>query len=160
MLERAALLSPREGFIVDSLGWAYYLLKDYPKSVIVLENAVALDPGSAVINDHLGDAYWRVGRKREARFQWAKALGLKDDFPDNDRKRVEMKLEKGLDAVGDKIVLPDRKIQREKIRKIEMTAVSVQAPAKVNLYLHVTGRRGDGYHCWTACLFLLRTGTS
>lgn len=114
MLERAALLSPREGFIVDSLGWAYYLLKDYPKSVIVLENAVALDPGSAVINDHLGDAYWRVGRKREARFQWAKALGLKDDFPDNDRKRVEMKLEKGLDAVGDKIVLPDRKNSKGK----------------------------------------------
>lgn len=114
MLERAALLSPREGFIVDSLGWAYYLLKDYPKSVIVLENAVALDPGSAVINDHLGDAYWRVGRKREARFQWAKALGLKDDFPDNDRKRVEMKLEKGLDSVGDKVVLQDRKNSKGK----------------------------------------------
>ncbi len=114
MLERAALLSPREGFIVDSLGWAYYLLKDYPKSVTVLENAVALDPGSAVINDHLGDAYWRVGRKREARFQWAKALGLKDDFPDNDRKRVEMKLEKGLDSVGDKMVLQDRKASKEK----------------------------------------------
>ena len=107
-------MAAAEGFIVDSLGWAYYLLKDYPKSVIVLENAVALDPGSAVINDHLGDAYWRVGRKREARFQWAKALGLKDDFPDNDRKRVEMKLEKGLDSVGDKVVLPDQKNSKGK----------------------------------------------
>ncbi|MGN1079315.1 MAG: hypothetical protein ACI4TE_03990 [Alphaproteobacteria bacterium] len=114
MLERAALLSPREGFIADSLGWAYYLLKDYPKSDVVLENAVALDPGSAVINDHLGDVYWRVGRKREARFQWAKALGLKDDFPDNDRKRVELKLEKGLDSVGDKVVLPDRNTSKGK----------------------------------------------
>ncbi len=27
-----------------------------------------------------------------------------------------------------------------------MSVVSVQAPAKVNLYLHVTGRRPDGYH--------------
>lgn len=27
-----------------------------------------------------------------------------------------------------------------------MTTVSVTAPAKVNLYLHVTGRRADGYH--------------
>lgn len=117
MLERAVLLSPREGFIADSLGWAYYLLKDYPKSVAVLENAVYLNPGSAVINDHLGDAYWRVGRKREARFQWSKALDLKDDFPDNDRKRVEMKLEKGLDSVGDKLVLSDRKPVKEKKRK-------------------------------------------
>ncbi len=114
MLERAALLSPREGFIVDSLGWAYYLLKEYPKAVAVLESALFLNPGSAVINDHLGDAYWRVGRKREARFQWGKALSMKDDFPDNDRKRVELKLEKGLDAVGDKIFLPDRDVIRSK----------------------------------------------
>ena len=27
-----------------------------------------------------------------------------------------------------------------------MTFVSVNAPAKVNLYLHVTGKRADGYH--------------
>lgn len=27
-----------------------------------------------------------------------------------------------------------------------MTAITVEAPAKVNLYLHVTGKRDDGYH--------------
>ena len=108
MLERAALLAPREGFVADSLGWTYYLLKDYPKAVVILEHAVTLDPGSAVINDHLGDVYWRIGRKREARFQWEKALELTDDFPDNGRERVKMKLEKGLDVVGDKISLPKR----------------------------------------------------
>ena len=102
MLERAVFLSPREGFIVDSLGWAYYLLKDYAHAVTVLESAVAFDPGSGVINDHLGDAYWRVGRKREARFQWSRALSVKDDFTEGDRQRIENKLEKGLDAVGDK----------------------------------------------------------
>lgn len=102
MLERAAFLSPREGFIADSLGWAYYLLKDYARAADVLESAVTFDPGSGVINDHLGDAYWRIGRKREARFQWTKALSVKDDFAEGDRQRVEAKLEKGLDAVGDK----------------------------------------------------------
>ena len=109
MLEKAALLAPREGFVMDSLGWAYYLLEDYDHAVIVLERAVDLDPGSAVINDHLGDAYWRVGRKREARFQWSKSLALNDDFPENGRDRVKMKLEKGLDAVGDKVRLPKKK---------------------------------------------------
>ncbi len=105
MLETAAFLAPREGFVIDSLGWTYYLLKEYPKAVGILENAVALDPDSAVINDHLGDAYWRVGRKREARFQWTKALAMKDDFSGDGRARTEMKLEQGLDRVGDRLNL-------------------------------------------------------
>lgn len=120
MLERAALLAPREGFVVDSLGWTYYLLKEYEKAVVILENAVLLDPGSAVINDHLGDAYWRVGRYREARFQWSKALDLKDDFHDDGRRRVEMKLEKGLDVVGDKVSVPaqaTKKVKKKKNKK-------------------------------------------
>ncbi len=104
MLERAAIRAPNEGFIADSLGWAYYILKDYKRSVPVLETAVSLDPGSAVINDHLGDAYWRSGRKREARYQWRKALDVNDDFMPGDRARTEAKLEKGLDVVGDKVV--------------------------------------------------------
>ena len=117
MLERAAFLAPREGFIADSLGWTYYLLKEYDRSVAVLEKAVALDPGSGVINDHLGDAYWRVGREREARFQWTKALSVKDDFADGDRRRVEQKLEKGLTVVGDKISVPSASAPAPKTKK-------------------------------------------
>ena len=105
MLERALLKSPHDGFIADSLGWAYYMTKEFNKAVTVLELAVALDPASAVINDHLGDAYWRTGRKREARFQWEKSLDLNDDFSGNDRDRVRLKIEQGLDKVGDKIPL-------------------------------------------------------
>lgn len=109
MLERALLKSSQDGFIADSLGWAYYLTKEYDKAVTILELAVALDAGSGVINDHLGDAYWRSGRKREARFQWQKALDLNDDFAEGDRDRVRLKIEKGLDAVGDKISLTQEK---------------------------------------------------
>lgn len=117
MLERAAYMAPREGFIADSLGWAYYLMKDYVKAVPLLEKAVALDPGSGVINSHLGDAYWRVGRKREARFQWAKALSVKDDFEDNDLQRTKDKLEKGLDVVGDKVFISDSDASKNKNNK-------------------------------------------
>ena len=109
MLERALLKSSQSGAIADSLGWAYYLTKEYDKSVAILEIAVALDAGSGVINDHLGDAYWRSGRKREARFQWQKALDLNDDFSAGDRDRVRLKLDKGLDEVGDKISLTQEK---------------------------------------------------
>ena len=74
MLHRAVELRPEDGFIVDSLGWAYFRLGENDKAVTYLERAVELEPGDPVINDHLGDAYWRVGRTREARFQWQRAL--------------------------------------------------------------------------------------
>jgi Flp pilus assembly protein TadD len=74
MLHRAVELKPDDGYIVDSLGWAYFRLGEDDKAVTYLERAVELEPGDPVINDHLGDAYWRVGRTREARFQWQRAL--------------------------------------------------------------------------------------
>ena len=49
--------------MVDSLGWAYYRLGDYKQAVEQLERAVELEPADPDINDHLGDAYWRVGRR-------------------------------------------------------------------------------------------------
>lgn len=127
MLERALLKASQSGSIADSLGWAYYLTKEYDKAVTILEIAVALDAGSGVINDHLGDAYWRSGRKREARFQWRKALDLNDDFSAGDRDRVRLKLDKGLDAVGDKISLT-----QEKKDDAPADATAAKKPVKKN----------------------------
>ena len=60
-----------------------------------LERAVELKPVDPTINDHLGDAYWRVGRTLEARFQWSHARDLKPD-DENDLKKIEAKLKNGL----------------------------------------------------------------
>ncbi len=95
MLRKAVELSPRDGYIVDSLGWAYYRLGRYEDAVRELERAVELRPGDPVINDHLGDAYWKVGRKLEATFQWAHARDSKPE-PD-DLVRILWKIEHGLD---------------------------------------------------------------
>jgi tetratricopeptide (TPR) repeat protein len=98
MLHRAVNQRPEEGFIVDSLGWAYYQLGDFEQAVTYLERAVELQPTDPVLNDHLGDAYWRVGRKNEARFQWHRALSFK---PEAELvKPIEDKLENGLGAVA------------------------------------------------------------
>ena len=83
----------------------------------MLEAALTLSPASGVINDHLGDAYWRVGRKREARYQWAKALSVDDDFTGDDRARVKEKLDRGLDAVGDKVVVKTAPKKAKKVKK-------------------------------------------
>jgi hypothetical protein len=43
----------------------------------------------------LGDAYWKAGRRKEAGFQWKRALRL--DPPAEDRARIEQKLLGGFD---------------------------------------------------------------
>jgi tetratricopeptide (TPR) repeat protein len=79
MLEKARSLSPFDGYVVDSVGWAYYRLGRYPDAVKALENAIQLVPGDATVNEHLGDAYWKIGRKLDARFQWSHALAFGPD---------------------------------------------------------------------------------
>ncbi len=79
MLLRAVDRRPSDANIVDSLGWAYFLLKDYPNALIYMERAVDLMPSDVTVNDHLGDVYFRLGRKKEALFQWQRALTYKPD---------------------------------------------------------------------------------
>lgn len=74
MIEQAVALMPEDGYIVDSLGWAYYRTGQIGKAVETLERAAGLQPGDPVINDHLGDAYWMAGRRNEAVYQWRRAL--------------------------------------------------------------------------------------
>lgn len=95
MIRKAVSLRPDDGYIVDSLGWAYYRLGRYEDAVNELERAVELKPQDPVINDHLGDAYWKVGRKLEATFQWAHARDLKPE--PEDLPKIEKKLQSGLE---------------------------------------------------------------
>jgi Flp pilus assembly protein TadD len=79
MIQQAVKATPTDGFIVDSLGWAFYKLDRIPDAVSTLEQAVQLKPNDPQINDHLGDAYWKAGRKLEAHFQWNVAASLDPD---------------------------------------------------------------------------------
>lgn len=95
MVESAARQRPNDGAIIDSLGWALYRTGDNMGAVAALETAIGLLPQDPVINDHLGDAYWQVGRKREARFQWRRALLFKPETALV--TGIEKKLDSGLD---------------------------------------------------------------
>ena len=133
MIEKAVQRRPNDGAIVDSLGWVMLRQGQVADAVNTLERAVELEPEDASINGHLGDAYWAAGRKLEATYQWRRALTFNPE-PD-DAAKLEAKLQggpatdRGQRPVG---FVPDR--------------LTEAAPAKVNLYLHVTGRRDDGYH--------------
>ena len=94
MIKRSVEQRADDGYIVDSLGWAYYRLGNMEEAVKQLERAVELKPEDPTINDHLGDAYWRVERMLEARFQWSHARDLKPE--PEDLVKIEAKLKSGL----------------------------------------------------------------
>ncbi len=100
LIEDAVSKRPLDGHIVDSLGWVLYRLGDYEMAARVLERAVVLMPGDPVITDHYGDALWKAGYKREARFQWRQALTLK---PANEHaETLALKIDRGLEAAADR----------------------------------------------------------
>ncbi len=101
MIEKAVAAKPDSGAIVDSLGWVYFHLGDYGKAVDQLEHAAELEPADPDINNHLGDAYWRAGRKTEARFQWERVLTL--DPSAKLRDEVQGKLKDGLSVIPSRV---------------------------------------------------------
>jgi tetratricopeptide (TPR) repeat protein len=96
MIQSAVNQRPDDGYIVDSLGWAYYRTRRFEEAVSELERAVELRPEDPVINDHLGDAMWKNGRKREALFQWAHARDLEPE--EGNLAVILEKLQNGLPA--------------------------------------------------------------
>jgi tetratricopeptide (TPR) repeat protein len=99
MLSQAVIIAPNDSFIVDSMGWILFRMGDYGQAVKYLERAASLRPYHMVINDHLGDAYWKLGRQREAHYMWQRAS---DYYDDSDEEQVRMipethrKLKQGL----------------------------------------------------------------
>lgn len=72
-LSAAARLKPDSAAIMDSVGWANYRLGRNDVAIAQLEQAVSLDQAEPEIGEHLGDAYWRAGRRVDARYSWAAA---------------------------------------------------------------------------------------
>jgi tetratricopeptide (TPR) repeat protein len=99
MIRKAVELRPSDGYIIDSLGWAYYRLGRYDDAVRELERAIEKKAEDPTINDHLGDAYWRVGRRLEATFQWSHAIDLKP--VDSELVKIKAKMKDGLPDIDE-----------------------------------------------------------
>lgn len=93
LIRRASELSPDNASITDSLGWVHYVQGDVAEAIPILEQASRGDPDEPTINEHLGDAYWTAGRRRDARFAWRAALVTAED---DAAQRIRTKLEEGL----------------------------------------------------------------
>jgi tetratricopeptide (TPR) repeat protein len=97
MIEKAVAGDPEQGYIIDSLAWAFFKLGRYDEALEPMERASLLEPVDPLVTDHLGDVYWMVGRKLEAQFQWRRALSFSPT--EKDAIRIQRKLDVGLDVV-------------------------------------------------------------
>ena len=95
MLRHAVSLKENDGYIIDSLGWAYYAKKDYIKAEKFLREAVKLKPEDPVINDHYADSLWMLNKDIQARYVWKYVLSL-DDIKEELRDNVNNKLTFGI----------------------------------------------------------------
>ena len=78
MLEKAYEKENNDPYIIDSIGWAYYLIDDYIKAEQFLKRAVLLMPDDPIVNDHYGDILWKLDRKIQARYFWSTVLKMED----------------------------------------------------------------------------------
>lgn len=97
MLERAATLRPRDAEVSGALAWGYFRKGDVARALPLLERAARNAPASVSVNERLGDVYWTLGRRFEARYAWRAAAVVAEGA---DAARIDEKLRHGLDTDG------------------------------------------------------------
>ena len=94
MLEKAYEQEPNNAYIIDSIGWAYYLTGKYVEAEKLLRKAVQIMPLDPIVNDHYGDILWKLGRKTQANYFWKNILTF-EDTEDEMKEDIFYKLLKG-----------------------------------------------------------------
>ena len=95
MLEIAYKEKTNDPYIIDSIGWAYYLNDNYFEAEKLLRRAVELMPDDPIVNDHYGDILWKLDRKIQARYFWINVLDM-ESAEDDMIEKVSIKIVKGL----------------------------------------------------------------
>ena len=95
MLETAYSIESEDPYIIDSIGWAYYLVNDYSKAENFLKRAVELMPDDPIVNDHYGDILWKLDRKIQARYFWKNVLKM-EDADEEMIENINIKIMKGV----------------------------------------------------------------
>ena len=95
MLKTAYDLKSNDPYIIDSIGWAYFLIENYLEAEKYLKRAVELMPDDPIVNDHYGDILWKLDRKIQARYFWNNVLTF-DETESDMREQINIKLINGL----------------------------------------------------------------
>ena len=79
LIKQALAIDPENGYFLDTLGWVEFKRKNYNRAVFFLEKSISILPRNSEILDHLGDCYLMLNRKKEAIFEWKKAIKYETD---------------------------------------------------------------------------------
>ena len=88
MAKKAVAADPENDAYQDTIGWIYYMLGMYDLALIHIKKSVEDRQNSAVVIEHLGDVYLKLGDLEEAKSQWKRALEI-----DKDNERLKRKIE-------------------------------------------------------------------
>ena len=95
MLEKAYKQKTNDPFIIDSVGWGYYLVDDFINAEKFLRKAIQLMPKDPIVNDHYGDVLWKLNRKIQAKYYWESAFNS-SEANEELKNKISFKLLKGL----------------------------------------------------------------
>ena len=85
-------------YIIDSVGWAYYLTEDYLMAEKYLKNALLIMPEDPIVNDHYGDVLWKLNMKLQASYYW-KVAASSDEADEQLKEIINDKLIFGLNKL-------------------------------------------------------------
>ena len=94
MLEKAYKNKQNDPYIIDSIGWAYYLVGEYDGAERLLRQAITIMPRDPIVNDHYGDILWKLDRKIQAIYFWKNVLNF-EETEDEMKEEIFYKLLKG-----------------------------------------------------------------
>jgi tetratricopeptide (TPR) repeat protein len=90
MINEVLMVATNQPNFIDTKGLVLFQKGEYEKALQLFLNAAVLDPTNALIAEHVGDAYLKVGDDEKAVSYWkqAKALGSTNLVLD---KKINMK---------------------------------------------------------------------
>ena len=91
MLQKAYKQKKNDPYIIDSVGWGYYLIGDYINAEKYLKLAVQLMPDDPIVNDHYGDTLWMLDQKLQAKYFWKNVLNL-EETQEEMKNKIKQKL--------------------------------------------------------------------
>lgn len=113
LLKQAVEMEPQNGAYLDSLGWAYFRLKQYEQAEEFLVRAIERNSHDATIHDHLGDLYYETDRLHLAEQAWETA-------------REEWQRSSPTDFDPEAVARLDEKLRQLKIRLAQETQKRVE----------------------------------